>query len=143
MLTSQIWRENKMNRHECRTIVMQMIFSSLDNESFDYQTNLNELAENYTMSNEDADFIKNLFDAYKNNKNEIIEKVSEHLKGYEWGRIYKVDKCLILLALSEMLYLKTAPHKVIINEVLELAKEFSTDKSPKFINGVLSNFVGD
>ena len=132
-----------MTRHECRTIVMKMIFSSLDNDNFDYQTNLNELAENYKMSDEDADFINNLFNAFKNNKDEIIKKVSEHLKGYEWNRIYKVDKCLILLALSEMLYLKTAPQKVVINEVLELAKEYSTDKSPKFINGILSNFVGD
>ena len=75
------------------------------------------------------------------NQNEIIEKISSYLKDYEWRRIYKVDKCLLILAVCELDYIKT-PSKVVINEIVELAKQFSTDKSPKFINGILANFVG-
>ena len=55
-------------------------------------------------------------------------------------RVYKVDLALLCEALTEINYLDT-PYKIAINEVVELAKKYSTEKSSKFINGVLSSII--
>ena len=55
-------------------------------------------------------------------------------------RVYKVDLALIYLALKEIDYFDT-PKKVVINEIIELAKNYSTEKSASFINGFLADFV--
>ena len=132
-----------MTRHECREFAMKLIFSSLDNENFDYTKTFEDLQQDYEITEQDEEFIKSLFETVNVNKNDIIKEIEGKLKGYEWHRVYKIDKALLLMALAELEYLKTAPTKVIINEVIELSKQYSTDKSPKFINGILANFVGD
>lgn len=51
-----------------------------------------------------------------------------------------VDRSILRLSLAEMLYMDT-PHKVAINEAIELAKRYGSDSSPRFINGALGAFV--
>lgn len=51
-----------------------------------------------------------------------------------------VDRNILRLSLAEMLYMDT-PHKVAINEAIELAKRYGSDSSPRFINGALGAFV--
>lgn len=51
-----------------------------------------------------------------------------------------IDRSILRLSLAEMLYLDT-PHKVAINEAIELAKRYGSDSSPRFINGALGAFV--
>ena len=53
----------------------------------------------------------------------------------------KVDLTLIRLAVYEMLYEEDVPAKVAINEAVELAKQYGTDNSPSFVNGVLAKLV--
>jgi len=55
-------------------------------------------------------------------------------------KMAKIDLAIIRLAIYELVFQKTQPEKVIINEAIDLAKEFGSDKSYSFINGVLSNF---
>ena len=132
-----------MTRHECRIIAMKLLFSSLDNENFDFETTQKELLLDINATDEDVDFINQIYQCAKENEIEIISKLSQTLKGYEWGRIYKVDKCLLILALAEMSELKITPPKIVISEILNIAKEYSTPNSAKFINGILANFVGE
>ena len=56
-------------------------------------------------------------------------------------RISKVDLSILRLALIEIFYFDDIPYKVAINEAVELAKKFSGDKSPKYVNGVLASAV--
>lgn len=63
-----------------------------------------------------------------------IEKLSENWKLH---RMPIVDLSILRIAAYELLYLSDIPYAVSINEAIELAKEFSTEKSAKFINGVL------
>ena len=51
-----------------------------------------------------------------------------------------IDRSILRLSLAEMLYLDT-PHKVALNEAIELAKRYGSDSSPRFINGALGAFV--
>ena len=72
---------------------------------------------------------------------EIDAKINEVSEGWKTGRMGKVDLTLIRLAVSEMLYEEDVPAKVAINEAVELAKQYGTDNSPSFVNGVLAKLV--
>lgn len=89
---------------------------------------------------ENKEFAKELVIKFEQHRQEIENIVSSKLIGYSLDRVYKIDLALIYLAVTEINYLQT-PHKIVINEVVELAKTFSTEKSSKFINGVLSAIV--
>lgn len=56
------------------------------------------------------------------------------------ARMAIIDRCIIRLAACELLHIKT-PKKVVINEAIELAKEFGTENSGKFVNGLLDNLA--
>lgn len=66
--------------------------------------------------------------------------IRPNLKGWVIDRLPRIDLCIIRLALCEMLTRDT-PRGVVINEAVELAKEFSTSESGKFINGVLASLA--
>ncbi len=89
---------------------------------------------------EDKAFAKELLSAYTSHKDEILNLISSHLVGYELDRVYKVDLALLCTALAEIIYIKT-PYKIVANEIVELAKRYSTDKSSRFVNGVLSSII--
>jgi N utilization substance protein B len=77
----------------------------------------------------------------KEKNDEIIKQISENLKA-DWKveRISKINIALLKIAIYEMLY-KEVPYKVVINEVVELAKKYGEDTSSSFINGVLATVV--
>ena len=66
----------------------------------------------------------------------VIEKF---LRDWDIARICKVDLALMRLSIYEMLCEPDVPIGTAVNEAIELAKEFGTDDSPSFINGVLGN----
>ena len=72
---------------------------------------------------------------------EIDAKINEVSEGWKTGRMGKVDLTLIRLAVYEMLYEEDVPAKVAINEAVEFAKQYGTDNSPSFVNGVLAKLV--
>ncbi len=113
-------------------LVFEKLFQSCD--EFDGQF-IDELTKP-----EDRQFSRDVVDAFETHKDELKNTIEKYLTGYEIGRVYKVDLALIYTSLCEIIYLKT-PCKVAINEALEIAKVYSTDKSSKFIHGVLSAII--
>ena len=76
-------------------------------------------------------------------KEEINDIISTHLKGYTINRVYKVDLAILIVAIVELNYIKENPKEVIVNEAVELAKKYSTEKSPRFINGLLADIFNN
>ena len=74
-----------------------------------------------------------------------IEKIDEIIKenAPKWplDKINKVDLSILRYALWELLFIKKTPSKVIIDEAVELAKEFGTDSSFSFVNGVIGHAI--
>ncbi|MCL4477694.1 MAG: transcription antitermination factor NusB [Deltaproteobacteria bacterium] len=71
------------------------------------------------------------------NINTIDQYISKYLKNWAIGRIAVVDRNILRLAISELLYEPVTPIKVIINEAVEIAKKYGTKDSFSFINAVL------
>ncbi len=68
----------------------------------------------------------------------IDELIVAHLKGWTLERMPAVDRAVLRLAVFELLHRPDVPVGVVISEAVELASEFSTDDSGRFVNGVLS-----
>lgn len=92
------------------------------------------------LKDKDVDFAKEIISAYTQNKECIEKKIESLLVGYTIDRVHKIDLALISEAITEIYYIKT-PAPIVINEIVEIAKKYSTPESPKFINGVLAKAV--
>jgi len=69
---------------------------------------------------------------------EIDDLLRDHARGWSLERMPAVDRALLRLATYELLHQQEVPIGVVISEAVELASEFSTDDSGRFVNGVLS-----
>ncbi len=118
-------------RRNSRIQAFKMIFERFFTEDPEDEELLAELNE------KDKDFAQQIFSAYTQNKKEIEEKIEKLLVDYSIDRVHKIDLALLCEALTEINYLNV-PAPVVINEVVEIAKIYSTNDSPRFINGVLS-----
>ena len=124
-----------MSRKEARELAFKTIYSKFFNSEAEPEI------ENENSNITDFEFTTQILNNFANHYQEINDLISSHLKGYTIERLYKIDLAILVLAIIELNYIKENPKQVIINEAVELAKKFSTDKSPKFINGVLADIV--
>lgn len=70
-------------------------------------------------------------------RDETDALTERHVQNWELDRLALTDRLVIRMAVAELLYFEDIPPKVTLNEALELAKAFSTEKSGSFVNGVL------
>jgi N utilization substance protein B len=78
-----------------------------------------------------------LFDLTISNKIELDKLIESKLVNWKIERLALMDKIILRMSLSEMLYVESVPPKVSIAEGVEIAKEFSTSDSSSFVNGIL------
>ncbi len=91
-----------------------------------------------------VNFFRDLLQCIIDHKEEIDDYISRHTFNWEMNRIAIIDKNILRMALAELLYFEDIPPKVSINEAIEIAKKFnSTDKSSKFVNGILDAVFND
>lgn len=87
-------------------------------------------------------FLLNLVNGVMQSKSGLDDKITQYLKaGWTLDRLTLVEKNILRLGLYELLEYDETPQLVAVNEAIELAKKFSDEKSSKFINGILSQFV--
>ncbi|PIU83384.1 MAG: transcription antitermination factor NusB [Elusimicrobia bacterium CG06_land_8_20_14_3_00_38_11] len=82
-------------------------------------------------------FAQELIDGTIANLNEINELLKQTAENWDIDRMASVDRAILRLASYELLYALSTPPNAVINEAIELAKDFSTDESGKFVNGIL------
>ena len=81
-------------------------------------------------------------DFIKQHINEDVDEIiSNSSKGWKINRLSKVDLNILRLAIYEIKYNESIPVNVSINEAINLAKKYSSDEAPAFINGVLGHVV--
>lgn len=90
---------------------------------------------------EDLEFAKDLLQKTFLNNSKFAEEISTKTTNWDSERLASIDGVLLRMALCEFQKFPSIPHKVTINEYLEIAKEYSTPKSSLFINGILDKIV--
>jgi len=94
-------------------------------------------------SKSDENFAICLFEFAMSNHKSNLLLINKYLKNWDVERIAKMDLVLISLAISEILNIESIPIKVSLNEYIEIAKDYSSNKSSFFINGVLDKICRD
>jgi len=88
------------------------------------------------LSKTDVSYFKELLTGVINHVEDLDEKLSPYLSR-KIEDVDMVDIAVLRIAMFELTYRTDVPHKVVLNEAIELAKDFATDESYKFVNGVL------
>lgn len=92
---------------------------------------------------EDIDFVKQLFRKTILKHNEYQQLIADYIKNWDIERVAFIDIVVMVLAISELIEFNEIPVKVTLDEYIEIAKFYSTQKSNIFINGVLDKIVAD
>ncbi len=114
-------------RHQQRIVALQQLFTT-------------------SFSGTDTSRIHNrhpIVASVSENIQEIDAMVQKHAPRYPIHQLSKVDLAILRLSIYELMYAKLEPERVIIDEAVRLSKEFSSEKSYSFINGVLGAVVKD
>lgn len=125
-------------RKTARENAFKLIFERLINDESD---ELGYAALTESLDENDKNFLDTLVSGVEREKDFLKSVVSRFLRGFNIDRIYKIDLAILYVACYEILFLDDVPEKVSVNEAVELAKTYSTDKSPSFINGVLAGVI--
>ena len=91
----------------------------------------------------DEAFGPTLFLKCMNAHDEFMDRIIGKADKWDYERLAPVERCLMEIALTEIVQFPEVPIKVSINEAIELAKQYSSEKSPGFINGLIDAIVGD
>ena len=86
-------------------------------------------------------FARTLLNLAEEHLEEADKSIKAVLENWEWDRLCAMDKAILGIAVLELLYLSDIPARVVINEAIEIAKEFSTEKSGIFVNGILDSIA--
>lgn len=89
------------------------------------------------------DFAIKIAQTYRDNNEKIDNTIKDYAKGWDFDRLVKMDKDILRIAISELLFIKEAPMKVVVDEAVELAKKYSTEDSASFVNGILAKVISD
>ncbi len=136
-----------MNRKEAvnarvaeRENLMQMIYQMGMTGDFSEAAYEGYINNEISLSKE-SKYSNDLFAALSEHLADIDSEISEHSIKWKTDRMPAVDLAILRLALTEIHYIDSIPTSVSINEAVNMAKKFSTDKSASFINGVLGKIV--
>jgi len=99
-----------------------------------------EIAEMAALKEHSAvkDYIKRIIKEFSKNKDTVDGLIGRLSSGWDINRIFKMDKDILRIAVTELLYIKETPVKAVINEAVESAKKYSTEESASFVNGILA-----
>lgn len=133
-----------MNRSKIRELAFELLYSleiqKVEKESIEEQIKI-FLETNEITDKKAEEYFTDVVYGIQTNSEKIQETISSNLaSNWKIERISKISLVLLELSTYELIY-KKIPYKVVINEVVELAKLYGDENAPSFINGVLGNIV--
>lgn len=124
-----------------REVAFKIVFENLFSDGeVDYDSYFE--IDNISLE-EDKSFVVDLVSLYQDNKQAVGEIINKNLVNYDPSRIYKIDRAIITVAVVEMKFYKQTPLAIVINEAVEMAKKYGTEKSYSFVNGILKTISKD
>ncbi|MCX7836102.1 MAG: transcription antitermination factor NusB [bacterium] len=123
-----------ISRHSARVTALQLLYDiEITGRTFLEVWNGTVL----TGDPNQIEFSKRLVQQTHEHEEMLDEEISKWVEHWTVDRLALTDKLILRMALCELFILEETPPKVVINEAIEIAKEFSTSQSGRFINGIL------
>ena len=130
-------------KRQARIITLQAIYArEWQGSNLDDTCNF-MMDSNNPPSDEVLKYGKQLSNLIFMHSKEMDKLISSRSKNWDFDRITLIDKLILRMALVEMVYVDDVPPKVSITEGVEIAKQFSTEDSSGFINGILDSVYND
>ena len=126
----------KINLHP-RRAARQCVLKALFAYQFSKNDTIDQLVSENPELKDNNDFIQLLFDIVLEHVKLTEDVIRSHLENWEIDRVALIDKILLKMGICEIYFIDDIPPKVTISEMVEIAKIYSTDESPVFINGIL------
>lgn len=131
------------NRHIGRVLAFQVLFSyDFDADSLDNALTF-QWEDSLEISKTSNDYARFLVEGTIRNLSEIDKIISSKLRNWELGRISAVDKSIVRFATFSLMYENDLDSKIIIDEAVEISKQFGAQDSYKFVNGILDAIKKD
>ncbi|WP_326714001.1 transcription antitermination factor NusB [Streptomyces sp. NBC_01474] len=129
-------------RNTARKRAFQILFEA-DQRGVDVQTVLADWirhSRSDTRQPPVSEYTMKLVEGYARKTTRIDELISQYAVGWTLDRMPVVDRNILRLGAYELVWVDDTPDAVVLDEAVQLAKEFSTDDSPAFVNGLLGRF---
>ena len=123
-------------RRAARQCVLEALFAYEFSKN-DTVSIINQIINKNDQIKANQDFIQSLFQCVLKNIKWAEDIIKSHLENWEIDRIAQIDRILLKMGICEIHFIDDVPPKVTISEMVEIAKIYSTDESPIFINGIL------
>lgn len=125
-------------RRLARVCAMQAIFESEARNTEAAVSLERNIAELGGIEAVDGKYALSLVEGVKDKRAMIKETVESHAPQWPWERMDAITRCILLIGAYELLSTTDVPPAVVMNEAIEVAKEYGTAESAKFVNGVLN-----
>ena len=125
-----------------RETLFKLVFSSQFGEDGIDRTLKSNLYKINKLEESDKEYCERVLGVIAGHSEEFASLLNEYSHSFPESRIFPADKSIMLIALSELLYMDDIPRKVSLNEAANLASKYSSEKSASFISGVLAAISG-
>jgi N utilization substance protein B len=132
---------SQLKRRDLRIAVMQVLYAhEISKDPIDKVKKdlLPEIGEE-----ESSDFVNQLIDLVLKNEELLDKMILEKVVNWELERMALIDKIVLRMGVTELLYFPEIPPKVSINEAIDISKDYCTRNSGKFVNGILDAILDD
>ena len=126
-----------INRRAVREVVLQALYAFEVGQNPAAEIREHIFKEKLGADKDAIRFAEKLFLRTIDMEEELDRIIEDQIKNWEIHRLAVIDKLILRIALCEFIRFEDIPTKVTINEAIELAKNFSTQKSGKFVNGII------
>ncbi len=126
------------SRRKARAIALQALYE-VDTTQHVVEEVLGRLLAEEDLSEDNSAFVRQLVNQAVQHREEVDHNIQRFAPAWPIGQIAVIDRNILRLAISEILFDNRVIVKVAINEAVELAKKFGGENSSKFVNGVLGS----
>ncbi len=129
-----------LGRRKARMIALEALYQ-LDISDGDVREVIDAYLEGKDLRKDVKEFVLRLINGVCEHKKEIDRHISKNAENWSLNRIAVIDRNILRLAVSELLYCPDVPCKVVIDEAVEIGKRYGSEDSGAFINGVLDKIA--
>ena len=131
-----------MKRSELREHIFKILFGIEFRDGAEFSEQIGTYTEEMEGAGpQELEYVKTKTEKIKEKIPEIDELLNSHTTGWKTSRMNKVDLTILRLAVYEMKWDETVPVGVANNEAVELAKKYSSEEGPAFVNGMLAKLA--
>jgi len=131
-----------MSRTQTRELLMQMVFQ-MEAQQNKTIKQMQTLMDDKKISENEEKYIEYTFKLLIEHLEDIDNLINENSKKWKVNRMPKADLAIVRLAICETIFSEQIPKAVAINEAVNLAKNYGSEQTPKFVNGLLGKIADE